>query len=121
MNEQELQQHLSHISTMWTMLHQAHRGSADEAALARRVLMERYCGAVYRYLLSAVRDRNVADDLTQEFALRFIQSTYIFKSNKKKPGSSSKYRHLRSTGQRSSHARAKLPSFAFPCLRWWKV
>jgi RNA polymerase sigma-70 factor (ECF subfamily) len=76
MNEQELEQHLSHISTQWTMLYQAQRGSGDEAAVARRILMERYCGAVYRYLLSAVRDPNVADDLTQEFALRFIQGRF---------------------------------------------
>jgi RNA polymerase sigma-70 factor (ECF subfamily) len=61
---------------MWTMLYQAHRGTADEAAAARQVLMQRYCGAVYRYLLSAVRDPYVAEDLTQEFALRFIQGRF---------------------------------------------
>jgi RNA polymerase sigma-70 factor (ECF subfamily) len=68
--------HLSRISTMWTMLHQAHRGSASEAAAARQLLMERYCGAVYRYLLGAVRDPSVAEDLTQEFALRFMQGRF---------------------------------------------
>jgi RNA polymerase sigma factor (sigma-70 family) len=76
MKQDELDQHLSHISTMWTMLYQAHQGSATEAAAARQLLMQRYCGAVYRYLLSAVRDPNVADDLTQEFALRFIQGRF---------------------------------------------
>src|SRR5262249_49364806 len=64
------------IATMWTMLYQAHQGSSAEAARARQALMQRYCGAVYRYLLSAVRDPNVADDLTQEFALRFIQGRF---------------------------------------------
>jgi RNA polymerase sigma-70 factor (ECF subfamily) len=76
MKHEELDQHLSHINTMWTMLYQAHRGTADEAAAARQVLMQRYCGAVYRYLLSAVRDPSAAEDLTQEFALRFIQGRF---------------------------------------------
>ena len=76
MNERDLEQHLSQIATQWTMLHQAHKGQADEAALARQVLMQRYCGAVFRYLLRAVRDVSVAEDLTQEFALRFIQGRF---------------------------------------------
>jgi RNA polymerase sigma-70 factor (ECF subfamily) len=69
-------EHLSRINTMWTVLDQAHRGTEAEAAAARSVLMQRYCGAVYRYLLSAVRDPSVAEDLTQEFALRFIQGRF---------------------------------------------
>jgi RNA polymerase sigma-70 factor (ECF subfamily) len=69
-------QRLSHINTGWDTLHQAHWGTPEEAAAARSVLMERYCGAVYRYLLSAVRDPSVAEDLTQEFALRFIQGRF---------------------------------------------
>src|SRR3954462_13104217 len=76
MARDELDQHLSHINTMWTMLHQAHRGAPDEAAAARQALMQRYCGAVFRYLLRAVRDPSVAEDLTQEFALRFIQGRF---------------------------------------------
>src|SRR5262249_50527511 len=42
----------------------------------QQLLMERYCGAVYRYLLRAVRDPHVAEDLTQEFALRFIRGLF---------------------------------------------
>ncbi len=76
MNEQDIQQHLSQIATQWTMLYQAHKGDQDQAAAARQVLMQRYCGAVYRYLLRAVRDSSVAEDLTQEFALRFIQGRF---------------------------------------------
>jgi RNA polymerase sigma-70 factor (ECF subfamily) len=76
MSEQDLDQRLSHITTMWTVLTQAHRGEGDEAAAARQLLMLRYCGAVYRYLLSAVRDPHVAEDLTQEFALRFVQGRF---------------------------------------------
>jgi RNA polymerase sigma-70 factor (ECF subfamily) len=35
--------------------------------------MQRYAGAVYRYLLGAVRDKDVATELFQEFALRFVR------------------------------------------------
>ncbi len=76
MNERELDQRLSQIITQWTMLHQAHQGQADQAAAARQALMQRYCGAVFRYLLRAVRDVSVAEDLTQEFALRFVQGRF---------------------------------------------
>jgi RNA polymerase sigma-70 factor (ECF subfamily) len=76
MNEHEIEQHLSHIATQWTMLYRAHQGAADEVAAARQALMLRYCGAVYRYLLRAVRDPSVAEDLTQEFALRFVQGRF---------------------------------------------
>jgi RNA polymerase sigma-70 factor (ECF subfamily) len=38
--------------------------------------MQRYCGAVYRYLLGAVRDGEVAEELTQEFALRFLRGDF---------------------------------------------
>jgi RNA polymerase sigma factor (sigma-70 family) len=72
MQAHEWDERLSRISTMWTKLRQAHEGSNDAARYARQELMQRYCGAVYRYLLSAVRDPHTAEDLTQEFALRFI-------------------------------------------------
>jgi RNA polymerase sigma factor (sigma-70 family) len=77
MNEKDIiEKHLSHIVTQWTMLYRAHQGDAGEVAAARRELMLRYCGAVYRYLLRAVRDPAVAEDLTQEFALRFMQGRF---------------------------------------------
>lgn len=72
MQGDETDERLSRISTMWTKLRQAHEGSRDAAHAARQELMQRYCGAVYRYLLSTLRDPHTAEDLTQEFALRFI-------------------------------------------------
>lgn len=75
MEQVQLDGHLSRISTLWTQLRQAH-GAGTEAARARQELMQRYCGAVYRYLLKAVRDPHLAEDLTQEFALRFIQGRF---------------------------------------------
>jgi RNA polymerase sigma-70 factor (ECF subfamily) len=41
-----------------------------------RLLMRRYCGAVYHYLLAAVRDPAAAEDLSQEFALRFCRGDF---------------------------------------------
>jgi RNA polymerase sigma-70 factor (ECF subfamily) len=58
------------------MLFQAHKGPDDAAIQARRALMLRYCGAVYRYLSKVVRDPNLAEELTQEFAVRFLEGRF---------------------------------------------
>ena len=77
MEETEVQQRLSRISTQWTLVFQAHRGDGGEAvSAAQKELMQRYCGAVYRYLLAAVRDSHTAADLAQEFALSFIRGDF---------------------------------------------
>ena len=75
-------QRLSRIATMWTMVRQAHSGAttggtavtADEAL--RAALMERYCASVHRYLLGALRNEEAADELFQEFALRFLRGDF---------------------------------------------
>jgi RNA polymerase sigma-70 factor (ECF subfamily) len=67
---------LSRINTQWTLVFQANTGAADDAMRAQQELMQRYCGAIYRYLLAAVRDPNVADDLSQEFALRLVRGDF---------------------------------------------
>jgi hypothetical protein len=61
MVHEEVNERLSRISTLWSMLTQAHAGPAEQASAACQALMQRYCGAVYRYLLGAVRDPAVAD------------------------------------------------------------
>lgn len=76
MNEREIQERLSVINTRWSLLVEAHQGSADEAARARASLLQRYSGAVYRYLLAGVRDPEVAADLSQEFAVRFLEGRF---------------------------------------------
>jgi RNA polymerase sigma-70 factor (ECF subfamily) len=68
--------HLSEIATLWTVVHQAHHGSTEVVGRAQQELMERYSGSVYRYLLGALRDRDAADDLFQEFALRFLRGDF---------------------------------------------
>src|SRR5262245_24574346 len=68
--------HLSQISTLWTALRNAHAESPDAATTRQRLLMERYCGAVYRYLLGALRDPDAAMELLQEFAERFMRGEF---------------------------------------------
>src|SRR5262245_66561631 len=65
-------QRLSSIETFWTVLGTAH-GDCAEAAAAAQQLLQRYTKAVRRYLLGALRDADAADELTQEFALRFMR------------------------------------------------
>jgi RNA polymerase sigma-70 factor (ECF subfamily) len=69
-------QDLSQIGTIWTEVISAHQGSGEAVTRAQRLLMERYSGAVYRYLMGAVRNRDAADELFQEFALRFISGAF---------------------------------------------
>jgi RNA polymerase sigma-70 factor (ECF subfamily) len=76
MNDRDLKERLSRISTRWTQLLKAHEGPTSEAREAQQELMTRYCGAAYRYLLAAVRNPDAAEDLAQEFAIRFIQGRF---------------------------------------------
>src|SRR5262245_2690826 len=76
MDLDSLNQHLSRISTLWSLLQQAHAGADDAATAAQRVLMQRYLGAVYHYLLGALRDEGAAEELLQEFAARFLRGDF---------------------------------------------
>jgi RNA polymerase sigma factor (sigma-70 family) len=67
---------LSRISTVWSLIFQAHAGKMDAAAAAQNLLMQRYGGAISRYLLGALRDADAAADLSQEFALRFVRGDF---------------------------------------------
>jgi RNA polymerase sigma-70 factor (ECF subfamily) len=76
MDPQSLEQRLSRISTLWSLVYQAHHGSTDAVSAAQRALLERYSGAVHRYLLGALHDPDAADELFQEFALRFVRGDF---------------------------------------------
>lgn len=67
--------HLSQISTMWTVLRRAH-ADVDDKVRAQHDLLERYGGAIYRYLLGAVHNPDVAAELTQDFAVRFLRGDF---------------------------------------------
>src|SRR5262249_58424821 len=62
--------------TMWTALARAHHGEADADHNLLAGLIERYQGAAYRYLTAATGDPDVAADLFQEFAVRFLRGDF---------------------------------------------
>src|SRR4029450_8539536 len=68
--------HLSRISTPWTLVRRAHGDAGDCAADALRLLLQRYCGAAYRYLRGALRDEDAAFELLQEFVLRVLRGDF---------------------------------------------
>jgi RNA polymerase sigma factor (sigma-70 family) len=76
MEKKSLDARLSQISTSWSILRQAHGGPADTVAAAQQLLLQRYGGAVHRYLLATLRDCHAADDLTQEFGLRLVRGDF---------------------------------------------
>jgi RNA polymerase sigma-70 factor (ECF subfamily) len=76
MVQEVLNERLSQISTLWSLIQQMHGGPAEAATAAQQRLMQRYCGAVYRYLLGALRDEEASLELFQEFALRFVRGDF---------------------------------------------
>jgi DNA-directed RNA polymerase specialized sigma24 family protein len=60
---------LGAITTRWSLFERAHGGDEEVAQPARRELLERYGGAVRRYLRKVMCDPHAADDVFQEFAL----------------------------------------------------
>lgn len=76
MESSELQERLSRIRTRLTIWLEAHQGEGQAAIVARQQLVLRYYGAVYRYLLSMLRDPVTAEELTQEFAVRLLRGDF---------------------------------------------
>lgn len=109
----ELDEYLSQIETMWTVVRQAHAGTADEVGAAQARLLKRYGLAVSRYL----RDNEAADDLFQEFALRLLRGDF-----KRADPERGKFRrfvktslyHLVVDHQRRRHARPLLGDVSEP-------
>jgi len=74
MTESSTPQRLSQIQTLWTVVRQAcGAGPTQIVNTAQQQMLERYGKVVHRYLLGALRDPDVADEISQEFALRFVQ------------------------------------------------
>ena len=74
MEPADFDQRLSRIATLWTLHLQAH--APEAVAEARGELLYRYRAAAYRYVIAAVRDVDAADDLVQEFAVRFLRGDF---------------------------------------------
>jgi RNA polymerase sigma-70 factor (ECF subfamily) len=67
--------HLSRIPTAWTMVRRAH-GDHTAVQSAQQELLDRYGGAVRRYALAALRNEDAADEVFQEFALKFVRGDF---------------------------------------------
>jgi len=76
MSEPDSQPRLSDISTQWSLVFQAHRATGNATKEAQTILMERYFGAVYRYFLRVAGNAEAADELSQDFALRFVRGDF---------------------------------------------
>lgn len=76
----ELVSHLSRIETLWSVVRRAHEAPTSESshhqATAQRQLLDQYGTAIRRYLLAAIKDANQADDIFQEFALKFVRGEF---------------------------------------------
>ena len=66
---------LSRIETLWSVVRQAHEEDSG-ANVAQKQLLDRYGGAVRQYLLGALRSEEAADEVFQEFALRFVRGDF---------------------------------------------
>lgn len=74
MTQSDIAQRLSQIQTLWTVVGRAHGdGPTHLVNSAQKELLERYGKVVHRYLLGALRDADAADEISQEFALRFVR------------------------------------------------
>jgi RNA polymerase sigma-70 factor (ECF subfamily) len=67
---------IGEIETDWSDVFLAHFGDHDRARAAQCRLMYRYVGAVRRYILGALRDPDLADELAQEFAVRVLRGDF---------------------------------------------
>ncbi len=67
--------HLSQIDTLWSVIRRAHNADTN-AESAQRELLERYSGAIQRYLAAKLRDPAAADDVYQDFALKFVRGDF---------------------------------------------
>lgn len=71
---------LSQIETLWSMVYRAHHeadtSDSNHRLDAQHQLLARYGNAIQRYLAGALRDPHAAEDVYQEFAVRFLRGDY---------------------------------------------
>jgi len=76
MDEDQFQSRLSQIATQWTVIQHAHGGRSDQVRLAQAKLLQRYLQPIYRYLTAALGSADAADEVLQEFAVRFLKGGF---------------------------------------------
>jgi RNA polymerase sigma-70 factor (ECF subfamily) len=69
-------EHLSQIPTLWSVVRRAHGDRATQLQQAQESLIERYGGAARRYLLGALRNEDAADEVYQDFVLKFLRGDF---------------------------------------------
>jgi RNA polymerase sigma factor (sigma-70 family) len=74
--EEKRDSYLGDISTLWGLLQDAHGALPEEAYQSMCRLLQRYYGAARRYLQGALHDPEAAEELAQEFALRFLRGDF---------------------------------------------
>jgi RNA polymerase sigma-70 factor (ECF subfamily) len=67
--------HLNRLSTHWDEIVAAH-GAGTTAREAQCAVLRRYSRAVFTFLRVATGDAQAAEDLSQEFALRFVRGDF---------------------------------------------
>jgi len=73
MHDEDPNQRISRISTLWSLVFQAHDGPAEAMTSARQQLVKRYGGAIRRYLGKVLQDPDAADEVFQDFAVRLLE------------------------------------------------
>lgn len=78
MSSNPIENRLSNISTNWEELFAAHEGGNSDlnAAKIRGQVLQRYSNCVSHYMFGATKSHHAAEELTQEFALRFIRGDF---------------------------------------------
>lgn len=64
------------IPTLWSMVQQAHAVGDGSATAARQALVLRYAKALRRYVGAIVKDREQADELTQDVMMKFMAGNF---------------------------------------------
>jgi DNA-directed RNA polymerase specialized sigma24 family protein len=74
----ERKRRLDQIETIWPLVRQAQSGAplGPKSLKAAKELLVQYQEAIYAYLLGALRDRDAADEVFQEFALKFARRDF---------------------------------------------
>ena len=67
---------LSQIETLWSMVREAHQSDAEVARSAQRQLLQQYGSAIQRYLSAKLKDQAAADDIYQDFAIKFVRGDF---------------------------------------------
>lgn len=75
-NKHSADQRLSRIDTLWSVVREAHLSDRERAQSAQQRLLDLYSGAIRRYLVGALRNDDLADEIFQEFAYRFLKGDF---------------------------------------------